>query len=88
MSIAIKHRIAKLSPAAARLYIALYSAAPTDTWDDVVDVSGIIAYRTLVVARQQLADLGLIITGSDGRSYLSPLTPEKRPPTPLHGREG
>jgi hypothetical protein len=58
--------ISKLTPAAARLLLALRTCDGQETWEEVIARSGIHACHTLAAAKQQLRDIGFIYDGPDG----------------------
>jgi hypothetical protein len=60
----------KLTPAAARLLLALLTIAPNEPMDEALERSGIADTRTFLSARKQLAKHGFIIK-RDGQEYFS-----------------
>lgn len=60
--------IDKLSPAAARMLLALLTVEPDEQYDEAVIRSGISGCLTFLTARQQLVKLGFIVQ-RDGREF-------------------
>ncbi len=63
--------ICKLTPAAARLLLALLNAGPGESYDAVVERAGIHAYGTVARAKQSLCDLGYLLHDNAGQEYLN-----------------
>lgn len=61
--------IKKLTPAAARLLLALAMGGPHANYDDVVREAGIQRYQTLVDARKRLYESGFL-TEIDGKEVV------------------
>jgi hypothetical protein len=62
--------VSSLSPAAARLLLALLTIAPNEPMDEALERSGIADTRTFLLARKQLAKHGFIVK-RDGQEYFS-----------------
>lgn len=62
--------VAKLTPAAARLLLALSTIEPNESIDDPMERSGIYDMRTYLAARKQLIHHGFIVW-REGREYIT-----------------